>query len=213
MQYRCEATTLEGFIQRLATQLLPHGYFFYVTGHVPKRKDPRDVDEKLVERYAVACSRWARARRKRGGFANLHYVRFKRLFVLLATHGQHPFFECEGEAIRDFRRVSLKVGGYSVSIRGGHAHVRIETGEYRRLKSHLLELAVHRSVEGLSRELQALPFEPYAPVRRQLLNILRAVNRARRTASFEPVPTSALRFRRRIVRPFEQPKLEEEEAA
>jgi hypothetical protein len=51
------------------------------------------------------------------------------------------------------------------------------------------------TVETLCRELGALPFEPFAPVRRQLLNILRAVNRARLSRGFEPVPTAALRLR------------------
>src|SRR5262249_1347302 len=74
--------------------------------------------------------------------------------------------------------------------------------EYLRLKSHLLGLAAHRSVEKLVEEFQRIPFEPYAPVRRQLLNMLRAVNRARGEAGFEPVPVSVLRLRRRIIRPF-----------
>jgi hypothetical protein len=39
-------------------------------------------------------------------------------------------------------------------------------------------------------------------VRRQFLNMLRAVNRARKQAGFELVPIAALRLRRRVVRPF-----------
>lgn len=53
-----------------------------------------------------------------------------------------------------------------------------------------------------------IPFEPYAPVRRQLLNILRAVNRVRQAAGFESVPVSALRLRRRVVRPFGEKDLQ-----
>ena len=40
----------------------------------------------------------------------------------------------------------------------------------------------------------SLPFEPYAPVRRQLVNILRAVNRERQAAGFEPVPGGGYAF-------------------
>ena len=47
-----------------------------------------------------------------------------------------------------------------------------------------------------------MPFEPYAPIRRPLLNILQAVNRARETVGYERVPVSAVRLRRRRVRPF-----------
>ena len=56
-------------------------------------------------------------------------------------------------------------------------------------------------------EFARVRFEPYAPVRRQLLNILRAVNRARHEAGFEAVPASVLRLRRRIVKPFGQEHL------
>ncbi|MCA9173526.1 MAG: hypothetical protein KDB14_03485, partial [Planctomycetales bacterium] len=66
-----------------------------------------------------------------------------------------------------------------------------------------LDLATHRSEENLMRELWNLPFEPYAPVRRQLLNIVRAVNRERKTAGFSRIPCDAIRFKRRILKPFE----------
>ena len=41
MQYRSEATSVEGFVQQIACCYLRHGYWFYVTGVVPERKDPR----------------------------------------------------------------------------------------------------------------------------------------------------------------------------
>ncbi len=47
--------------------------------------------------------------------------------------------------------------------------------------------------------LVQLLLEPYAPIRRQLLNILRAVNTKRKLAGKGPVPTSALRLRRRVA--------------
>jgi len=53
-----------------------------------------------------------------------------------------------------------------------------------------------------SANFRSLPFEPYAPVRRQLLNLLRAVNRERGRAGFELLTTSALRLSRRGVKPF-----------
>jgi len=41
MKYRCEATSVTGFIQQLAVGYVRHGYFFYVVGQVPEGKDPR----------------------------------------------------------------------------------------------------------------------------------------------------------------------------
>lgn len=201
---RFVATSIEGFVQQLAVSYIANGYFFYVTGRIPERKDPRAVDRKFIERYELTASKWVRARRKRAGLANVQYLRHERFFVLLATHGKHPVFEGEAKLIRDARRVSIKFAGYSVSYRGGHPHVRIEQEQYKLVKSYLLDLAVKRSAESLENVFWDLPFEPYAPVRRQLLNILRAVNRSRKTAGFKPVRGECLRLRRRIVKPFKE---------
>jgi len=201
--YRCEATSVEGFVQQLAVSYLGSGYWFYVTGEIPDGKDPWRVDDKLVTRYQIDLSKWARARRKRAGLANLQYLRFGRFFVLLATHGIHPFFEEEALSIRDARNTPIRFRGYAISYRNGHPHVRIEQEQYKRLRAYFLDLALHRSAERLEQELGELPFEPYAPVRRQLLNVLRAVNRDRKRAGFRPVSSSCLRFKRRICRPFE----------
>lgn len=207
--YRCETTSVAGFVQQLAVSYLVNGYWFYVTGSIPEHKDPRRVDQKLIMRYGIDLSKWTRARRKRAGGANLQYLRHERFFVLLATYGQHPFLLEEERGIKDARETPIRFHGYAISYRGGHAHVRIEQEEYNRLKAYFVDLAVHRSAESLERELGRLPFEPYAPIRRQLLAILRAVNEARRTAGFHPVEDTCFRFKRRIYRPFEPARREE----
>lgn len=208
MGYQCVATSRAGFLQQLAVAYVTHGYFYYVAGRVPEGKDPGDVDRKLLAKYGIERSRWSRARRKRGGHANMHYLRYGRFFVLLATQGAHEFFEEERGSIRDFRRDSLHFAGYSVGYKlgrdgKGHVSVRIHPKSYRDLKAHFLELATSRSVEKLTQEFRTIPFEPYAPVRNQVLAILRAVNRARKMAGFGPVPLEALRLRRRTLKPFE----------
>jgi hypothetical protein len=202
--YSCEATSLGGFVQQLAVAYIANGYWFYVTGHVPERKDAAAVDRKLVARYGIGLSKWAVARRKRAGGANLQYIRFGRFFVLLATPGEHPFFREEAAGIRKVQQVPIKFGGYSIGHRGGHVRVAIERGEYKRLKAYFLDLAVRRTGPKLEAEFGRLPFEPYAPVRGQLLCILRAVNRARKVAGYEPVPNTCLRLNRRSYRPFEK---------
>lgn len=208
MGYRYVATSVEGFVQQLALSYIGHGYWFYVTGIIPERKDPRGVDEKLLEQYDASLSKWARARRKRAGLANVHYIRHGRFFVLIASRGEHCFFEDEPNH-KDVRRDSIRFGGYSIGYRLGvdrrwHPSVRIHPEEYRKLKAYFLTIACHRSVENLTAEFRRIRYEPYAPVRRQLLNLLRAVNRLRTAADFEPVPVLALRLRRRVVRPFEE---------
>lgn len=214
MQYRAEVVSLEGFVQQIACCYLRHGYWFYVSGLIPAGKDPQAVDQKIIEKYGIAVSESTRVRRKRLGQANLQYLRHGHRFVIMATRGQHQFFKAEQNSIHDIRHCPIRYGGYSISYRRGgrtragepdekwHAHVEIERRRYLELKAWMLELAAHRSVENLILAFYRLPFEPYAPVRRQLLNLLRAVNHARRKAGFRPVPIEVLPLRRRIVRPF-----------
>jgi hypothetical protein len=144
-----------------------------------------------------------RARRKRAGRANLQYLRHDREFIIIATHGTHRFFEAEGKAIRDAREVPIKVFGYAVSSKGGHAVTRVEAERYQTLKAFFSEAATRRTLGTLYDEFRALGFEPYAGVRTQLLGLLKEVNRLRQAAGMAPLPYSAVRSRRRILRPFE----------
>lgn len=204
--YRCEATTLEGFIQQLAVGYVSRGYVFYVTGWLPERKDPSEVDRRLVAKYGIDVSKWARARRKRAGYANLQYLRFERFFVILATPGRHPFFEQEAKLIRDCRETPIKFGGYAVGSTGRNARVRIEREQYNLLKAYFSELALRRSAANLERMIATLPFEPYAGVYRQKWGLVRAVNEIRKAAGYDLI-TPELRRKRRLVRPFDSTRL------
>lgn len=207
MEYRCVASSVEGFIQQLAVAYITHGYWFYVAGTVPEDKDPAVIDAKLINRYGIAISKWARCRRKKQGLANMQYLRHGRFFVLLATKGRHEFFEREREVIRDIRRVPIKFEGYSIGCRRGgdrrwHVSVRIAAGRYLDLKTHFEALATRQAVESIERSLVSLHSAIYAPVRRQLLNVLRVVNRKRRGAGMHVFSIDARPLRRRIVQPL-----------
>ncbi len=209
---------MEGFVQQIACCYLRHGYWWYVMGAVPAHKDPGTVDRKLIEKYGIAVSESTRARRKQDGLANLQYLRLGRVFVIMATRGRHAFFEAEAGALRDIRRCPIRIGGYSVSYRRGgrlrrgdpdgrfHAHVEIERRVYLELKAYFVEKALRHSSERIALAFYQLPFEPYAPIRRQMLNVLRAVNKARKAAAYSLVPVEALPMRRRVVKPFGTPE-------
>jgi hypothetical protein len=64
MMYRHVAASENAFVQQLAVAYVNHGYWYYVTGIVPGHKEAPAVDEKLIEKYNIAISKWARARRK-----------------------------------------------------------------------------------------------------------------------------------------------------
>jgi hypothetical protein len=206
--YRCEATSVQGFVQQLAVSYVGRGYWFYVAGSIPEGKDPQITDEKLIEKYGIDISKWARARRRRTGLASMQYLRFGRFFVLLATVGEHPFF-AEERDIRDIRRFPIRFYGYSVSYRPGrderwHASVRIDAAEFGVLKARFLRIALTGSVEFLVSQLRALRFAPYAPVRMQYRQLLRALNRKRGLASLELLSAGILPAGRRVVAPFKE---------
>jgi hypothetical protein len=209
MAYRCVATSVAGFVQQLAVCYIANGYYFYVAGRVPDHKDPVVVDQKLVSQYGIDASKWTRARRKKGGLANVQYLRYGRFFVLLAQHGEHPFFAGEAGQVKDIRKHPLYFMGYSIGCRrarGGqasHASVRIQQEVYREMKVEFERASTRRSVEELVRDLRRLDYEPYAPVRDQLRGILRAINHHRKTAGLELVPTGALWLYRAPVKPFQ----------
>lgn len=215
MQYRCVASSPEGLVQQVAVSYLRHGYWFYVSGRIPAGKDPELVDRKLIDKYQIATNPRERSYRKRRGLANLQYIRHDNWFLLLATEGHHPFKQEERSQIRDCRRVPIKFEGYSISYRrsgltppgGGppkwHACVRIDNPTYRQLKAFFLDRACHRSADNLAVDFARVPYARYAPVRRQLLTIHRAVNEARARMGYQPLPVSVLRLRRQIVSPFD----------
>jgi len=217
MQYRCVASSPEGLVQQVAVSYLRHGYWFYVSGWVKPGKDPEQIDRKLIDKYQIAIGERERAARKQRGLANMQYIRYRHWFLLLATEGHHPFKQHERKQIRDCRRVPIRFEGYSISYRrsgltpkgGGppkwHACVRIDRGTYRQLKAFFWKRACHRSPAHLAADFACVPYGRYAPVRRQLLTILRMVNAKRAQMGFEPVPHSALLLRRRVVQPFAAP--------
>jgi hypothetical protein len=79
--------------------------------------------------------------------------------------------------------------------------LEITSGNYT--KAYFLNIATHRQADFLANEFLELHFQPYRPVREQLLAFLRAVNRQRQLAGFQRIPYSVIRFKRRIVRAFQ----------
>ncbi len=215
------ASSPEGLVQQVAVCYLRHGYWFYVSGWIKGGKNPARLDQKLLVKYGIDLNEREKADRKRRGLANMQYIRHANWFLLLATEGHHEFKQHERKQIRDCRRHPIKFEGYSISYRrspitpigGGepkwHACVRIDGPTYKQLKSYFLDRATHRNAKSLAQDFARIPYSRFAPVRRQLLNILRAVNKARSKQRFEELSPSVLKLRRTIMKPFEHQSDEE----
>lgn len=222
-EYKYETTTLTGFVQRIATCLLRHGYVYFVQGVIPEGKDTQAIDAKLLAKYEVVQNEWTRARRKERGLANLQYLRFERTYVLMATAGYHPMKTEEQKQLRDIRERPIQIGGYSIYLKRGdfkrkgaddeqavrddkwHARVLISQKRFRELRAYYLDIACRRSLDALVFDLNGLPFEPYKPVWRQLRKLVRLINKKRKAAGLATLPMTAVRWRRSIVKTFETP--------
>src|ERR1039457_4302668 len=120
MPYQFVATSVAGFVQQLAVNYVARGYYFYVTGTIPEGKDPAKTDRKIIEQYGIDISKWARVRRRKEGKANIHYLRYERFYVIIATHGEHPFFAAERNQICDIRRQPLRFKNYAIGVGSSH---------------------------------------------------------------------------------------------
>jgi hypothetical protein len=204
MGYRCEATTVEGFVQQVAVSYLPNGSRYYASGVVRVGKDPKLIDESIISKYQIPKNKWERYRRKKRGCVNIQYIRFERRYLILATGpvSNHPFFETEDE-IRDVTEVPIRFGGYELSYRDGKVWVRIDRRELKKIHSHFYDVSVKRSVLSLTAEIRALPYEPYRGVRYQLFRLVDAINDRRKSAGLSSVPGSVVPYRRTSCLPFE----------
>ncbi|QOJ03660.1 MAG: hypothetical protein HRU71_09245 [Planctomycetia bacterium] len=194
MEYRCVATSVAGFVQQLAVAYITHGYWFYVAGEIPEGKDPDAIDAKLIDRYGIAMSKWARCRRKKQGLANMQYLRHERFFVLLATKGWHEFFERENASIRDVRRAPIKFASYSIGCRKGrdgqwHASVRISPDRYEEIRRVAVSAVSRGDVVAVDTMIRSFMFPRCATIRRQLAQLVTTVNRHRRIAGREIIST------------------------
>jgi hypothetical protein len=208
--YRCEVRSVSEFIHHVAVNYISRGYFFYVKGEIPPHKDPARTDAKIIKQYGIDVSKWVRWRRRQRGCASVQYLRCRRRFVILATHGKHRFFRDEAKAVQDVRRSPFRFGGYSVGFRAGeargHVSVKIERERFLELKEYFLKRALRAPVEELITELRSFCFASFAPVRAQLFMLVGWMNESRRCAGLEEVPVYAVLGRiRRLSCPVSVP--------
>ncbi len=200
--YRYIAANPDGFVRHLVTNIIRHGYRFYMTGEVKPGRDLEVFDDVMQQKFNYRMSRSERNRRKsavgpdgnRLGLANVHYLRFERFWILIATPGIHPFFDAHtkksrnGEIItryfRDVHRDPIFFQGYSIRYAEGdylprakwknpnrpehdtkrRVRVRIAESEYTTIKADFIERA--KSAAWSPEALEAAVWNlPYLPFR------------------------------------------------
>jgi hypothetical protein len=277
--YLCEATSIEGLVQQVALSYLRHGYWWYVTGVVPERKDLAEIDHNILSKYDIRKDWRFIAHNKQRGVANLQYFRHGRFYIIIATNGFHEFKDRESKRIRDARNCSILIprfapssseepskkrrrkaptfDGYAVSYsRGGylkktpeakvayreameewkrqtlrgkrmpkppkgtpdpkwHSCVEIERNTQSRLHAYFMDIAKRRRPENLAFEFSNTGFLPFQPVKRQLVRIIKDVNKVRSVAGCpEQIPYRVvLGLKRKQISPFAENELTSLESA
>ncbi|WP_148075899.1 hypothetical protein [Bythopirellula goksoeyrii] len=149
-----------------------------------RRKKKKHADSRLFEGYAVSYRRGHWARKSEED---------KTLYKELRGRGERP---ARGERDHAWR-----------------SRVEIEKRTYRRLRAYFLNIAPHRSVQNLAHELDAISYQPYAPVRQQLLALVRDINKVRKIAGVKlPVPYEVLNLKRVQIHPFAERNAESNES-
>lgn len=224
--YRYVASSRVGFIQQVACSYVSNGYRFHVSGEVPARMEPEKLDEKLLSKYSIRKTDAQRYYAKSIGRANIQYIRFERDYLMLATKGEHIWNACEAGNIKDCSRGEpIQFFGYSIYWKDGRyrpycckrdregpaekddkkrVRVQISRERFRELKAEFVTQATRRRAAWLATKLFYVPYEPYAPIRQQMLEIVHAINRKRKDAGMKDfIDVNAIRKRRAIVKPFE----------
>ena len=203
--YRCEARSVEAFLAQLI-RYVSTGHYFYFSGELKPKKNPHQLDAKIVAAFGLNAPKWRRWRRP-SGTPSIHYLRFQSRFVILGTHGrescgaEHRLFREYPGQVRDIRKQSIRFHGYSVRYSWAEekskrrVNIRLDKETYAAMREELLERAVSPRFEN--RELmeriflsRAREFQPYGPVHQQLTRVLQAVNRRRRYAGYARIRKS-----------------------
>ena len=135
-------------------------------------------------------------------------LKFHGYGISLTRRGYHKKSAQEKADYRRRKAAALAAGTDYRTIRRRRRHERwvarvvINDNRYRMLQAELLGMATHRSADTLRMVFLNVPFTPYAPIRAQLLTLLRQVNKARQHAGYSPVPNDCIRYHRRMTSPY-----------
>jgi len=212
---------IDGALSQLV-RLISHGYYFIFYEELTEDKDPKKLDEKLIDIWELEKPPWKREARRRGKAPSIWYLRYRQHYFLLSTRGRsvaknregepHPFFE--EYPTTNVQRKALTFCGYSIRYPRSHVsgkhelRVSLDDRTYDYVKDTILLKAINQRYqkrEAIEAEFARLPYQPYAGVQRQLHGILEQVNKRRsRYVGFEPARKDCIPSRMRVVRVYDR---------
>lgn len=176
--------------------------WFYEHGVIPRGVDRLAVDLHMRAKYEIPRDKHHARRLRQKGRATVRYLRLDDFWIILASHGNCVFLA--ERRFSDIRRKRLILYGYSIAHRNGRASVRIHEEQYRMLVEYFRQNAIGWPVSRLAAEIDGLPFERFAPVRRQLIGLIRTVNRERAAWGLDGISYTDIRLAPRSIPVFER---------
>ena len=163
---------------------LRYGYVRYAVRHIPDHKELEQVDTKILKAYEVTFHRTTRANRRKKGLGNVIYIRYKRMFILLADEGKHEAFD----RIRwlTFSTHPLHFQGYSIGIKAGKPNIIVEPKRWKAIKKKALAIALHDRKIVVRHFQQISPFT-FAGITNQKWKLFLLVNKKRKRAGLAKI--------------------------
>lgn len=137
-------------------------------------------------------------------------LKFHGYGISLSRGGYEKKTPEEKQAYREAKARAIAAGENHRRIPRGRRHERwvarvvINDERFRMLEAELLGMATHRTADYLAMKFSCVPFLPYAPVKLQLKQLLRHVNKARQHVGYERVPIDCIRYRKKMTSPYRQ---------
>lgn len=194
--------TFRALVQQIAVGYVARGYVYWVRGRIPQSKlgapeTPCESDWKMIAKYGCDGSRNMRYKGKKNGRASVAYLRWNDVFVLLATEGEHAFFEAEGSAVRDIRVTPLALGNYVITYKNGSALVDLKDSLWKKISRVLWELSLIEKAaleKKLSREMKKWP--AYKPIQNRWERLLESINARRKRSRLVPIDRAIIPAKR-----------------
>lgn len=144
-----EVLTYQGFLQQ-TVRLFGLGYYHYSLTLYPKQKETKwpGIDDKIVAKYPLFdLDKYQRARRKKRGLLNAHFIRFNRFALMLRTTGADDCDLLTAEQWQDVRRSRLVLPGlwqdldFAIVQPDGVFTVTLDKPCWHRVKDYYVQIA------------------------------------------------------------------------
>jgi hypothetical protein len=155
-------------------------YKYYYSRTIPEHKSARTIDRKLVLLYDVTFNRAIRKKRKEKGIRNVIYIRYKNLFILLATEGNHSQFD--RLHYDSFSDTPFKFMHYTIGTKQQKTNVQLSHKFYSILRKKAVKIALddYTKVERFLREIS--PYS-YRGINEQRWKLYRIINQKRKKSN------------------------------